>query len=152
MAPGTEFEDLLRTGVAVIIATRDRELRPELSRAWAPSLTGSGTRMSVCVEAAQDSPMAANLASGSPVAAMLSRLTTHETVQLKGLPVEVCEPTPERLVSVAEHVDRFVAEGERVGMPEAFARGLIGRELLDVTIAVHQCTDETPGPDTGRTL
>lgn len=96
--------------------------------------------------------MAANFANGSPVAAMLSRLTTHEAVQLKGLPVEVCAPTPERLAMVAEHIDRFVADGERVGMPEAFARGLIGRELLDVTIEIHQRTDETPGPDTGGTL
>jgi hypothetical protein len=152
VGPRPRLEDLLRTGVAVVVATRDHELRPELSRAWAPSLSQSGTRLTVCVETGQDSAVAANLATGSPLAAMLSRLTTHESVQLKGLPVEVCAPTPERLVSVAEHIDRFVAEGEQVGMPETFARGLIGHELLDVTIEVQQCTDETPGPDTGRRL
>jgi hypothetical protein len=152
VGPRPNLEDLLRTGVAVVIATRDHELRPELSRAWGPSLSPSGTRLTVCVEVGPDSAMAANLAAGSPVAAMLSRLTTHEAVQLKGLPVEVCAPAPERLVSVEEHIDRFLAEGERVGMPETFARGLIGHDLVDLTIDVRQCTDETPGPDTGGRL
>ncbi|MBV9005751.1 MAG: hypothetical protein JOZ98_08615 [Solirubrobacterales bacterium] len=152
MGAGIEVEDVVRKGVAVVIATRDAELRPELSRAWGPSLSQDGARLTVCVEAAPGSAMARNLAAGSPVAATLARLVSHTTVQLKGAPVEVAAPTPERLAAAAEHVERFIAEGERVGMPEAFARGLVGRDLLTVTIEIAERTDETPGLDTGREL
>lgn len=37
-------------------------------------------------------------------------------------------------------------------MPKAFARGLIGHDLMTVTIEVVEQTDETPGPDTGTPL
>jgi len=152
MGSGADLQDLVRAGVAVILATRDRELRPELARAWGPTLSHGGARLTVCVEATADSAMASSLKDGAPVAATLSRLTSHATVQLKGVPVEVCTPTAQRLRAVAAHIDRFAAEGELVGMPEAFARGLVGRELLDVTIEVTRLTDETPGPDIGRPL
>jgi hypothetical protein len=149
---GTELGALVGAGVAVIVATRDRELRPELARAWGPSLSQGGERLRVCVEAAPGSAMARNLTDGSPVAARLARLQSHTTVQLSGSVLEVRRPTAQRLRVVDAHIGRFVAEGELVGMPEAFARGLVGRDLLDVTIAVAQATDETPGPDTGRSL
>ena len=152
MAVEIDIADLVRQGVAVIVATRDRELRPELSRAWGPALSADGARLTVCVEAALDSAMARNLESGSPAAAMLARLQSHTAVQLKGAVVEVGAPTQERLDAVAQHIDGFVAETAAVGVPEPLARGLVGPDLLSVTIAVGERFDETPGPDTGRPL
>jgi len=149
---GPQLEDLARAGVAIIVATRDRELRPQLARAWGPSLSRDLARLTVCVEAARGSAMASNLRDRSPVAATLSRLQSHTTVQLKGIPVHVRAPTATRLRAVAAHVDRFANEGMAVGMPEAFARGLVGPELLDVTIEICERSDETPGPNAGRPL
>ncbi len=139
-------------GVAVIVATRDRELRPELARAWGLSFSHGGERLRICVEAPPGSAMVGNMNDGSPVAVTLARLQSHTTVQLKGTVLDVRAPTPQRLRTVDSHVERFVAEGELVGLPEAFARGLVGRDLLDVTIAVARRTDETPGPETGQSL
>jgi hypothetical protein len=149
---GLDLQDLVHKGVAVVVATRDDELRPELSRAWGPSLSEDGACLTVCVEAAPDSAMVCNLKVGAPVAATLARLTSHTTVQLKGPAVDVSPPTPERLAAVAEHIERFLAEGEDVGMPESFGRGLIGRELMTVTIEVTERSDETPGPEVRRPL
>jgi hypothetical protein len=142
----------VRQGVAVIVATRDGELRPQLSRAWGPALSEDGERLTVCVETAPDSSMARNLESGSPAAAMLARLTSHTSVQLKGAVVEVATPTPDRLEAVTRHVDGFVAETAGVGVPEPLARALVGLDLLTVTITVAERFDETPGPDAGRPL
>lgn len=77
---------------------------------------------------------------------------SHTTVQIKGRAVGVSVPTSERLAAVADHIERFLSEGEAVGMPKAFARGLIGHDLMTVTIEVVEQTDETPGPDTGTPL
>jgi hypothetical protein len=149
---GPDLQDLVNNAVAVIVATRDDELRPQISRAWGPSLSEDGASLTVCVEAGSDSTMMSNLNAGSPVAVTVARLASHTTVQLKGLAVDVSLPTSERLAAVAEHTERFVAEGESAGMPEAFARGLIGHDLMTVTIEVAQRSDETPGPDAGRSL
>ena len=67
--------------------------------------------------------MARNLEAGSPVAAMLARLTSRTTVQLKGPVVEVAAPTQARLDAVSAHVDGFVAETALVGVPEADRAG-----------------------------
>jgi hypothetical protein len=147
-----DIADLVNQGVAVIVATRDEALRPELSRAWAPALSDDGERLTVCVEAAPDSAMARNLASGSPLAAMIARLSVRTTVQLKGPVVEVAAPTAARLDAVAAHVEGFVAETAVVGVPASIAQALVGPDLMTVTIEVTERLDDTPGPDTGRPL
>ena len=155
MGTGIDLGDLVRNAVAVVVATRDAELRPELSRAWGPCLSDDGARLTVCVRAAPGSTMARNLEPGSPVAATLARLTSHTTVQLKGTVVEVGAPTPERLDAVHEHIAGFVAETAEVGVPEAVARELVGTDLTDlmtVTIEITERFDETPGPGAGRPL
>jgi hypothetical protein len=152
VAAEIDIANLVRQGVAVIVATRDGESRPELSRAWGPALSEDGARLTVCVEAAPDSAMARNLESGSPVAATVARLASQTTVQLKGPVLEVAPPTQDRLDAVAEHVDGFVAETAVVGVPESLARALVGPDLLTVTIEVAERFDETPGSGAGKPL
>ena len=152
MAAEIDIADLVRHGVAVIVATRDEESRPEVGRAWGPALSEDGERLTVCVEAAPNSALARNLESGSPVAATVARLASQTTVQLKGPVAEVSAPTPDRLATVAAHVDGFVAETAVVGVPESIARALVGPDLLTVTIAVAERFGETPGQDAGRPL
>ena len=147
-----DVAELVRHAVAVIVATRDADLRPELSRAWGPSLSEDGGRLTLCVEAAPGSTMARNLEPRSPVAATLARLTSQTTLQLKGWTTEAGPPTPERLDAVDEHIAGFLAEIAKVGVPEAHARALIGTGLMAVTIEVAECFDETPGPGAGRHL
>jgi hypothetical protein len=66
---------------------------------------------------------------------------------VKGPVVEVAPPTQDRLGAVARHIDGFVAETSRIGVPESLARSLVGTDLLTVTIEVTEQLDETPGPD-----
>jgi hypothetical protein len=147
-----DIADLVRHGVAVIVATRDAQLRPEVGRAWGPSLSEDGERLTVCVEAAPESSMARNLASNSPAAATLARLASHTMVQLKGRVVEFGTPTQDRLDAVDEHVEAFVAETAAVGVPESLARGFVASDLLTLTIEVSERFDETPGPRAGTAL
>lgn len=152
MGGSADIAGLAQEGVAVIVATRDGELRPEVSRAWGPSLSDDGARLTVCVEATLDSAMARNLEPGSPLAAVLSRLSSQLAVQLKGRVVAVAELTEDRRRAVAEHVDRFVAETALVGVSEATARRLVGPDLLSVTVEISERFDATPGQDSGRPL
>ena len=96
--------------------------------------------------------MARNLASSSSAAAMLARLASHTTVQLKGTVVEVATPTQDRLDAVDDHVEAFVAETAAVGVPESIARALVAPDLLTLTIEVSERFDETPGSRAGTPL
>ena len=136
----------------MIVAARDDEHRPAVSRAWGPSLSEDGGRLALSVEAAPDSAMARNLKPGSPLAVMLHGLVSFTSVQLKGSVVDVAGATQDRLDAVADHVDRFIAETGEVGVPEILARGLVGSELVAVTIEVTERFDETPGSGGGRPL
>ena len=152
MGEPIDIAALVGQGVAVMVASRDGELRPEVGRAWGPSLSQDGACLWVCVEGGPDSAMARNLESGSPVAAMITRLAAVTSVQLKGRVIEVAAPTQERLDAVAGHVDRFVAETGMLGVSEATARALVGPELLAMTMEVTERFDETPGAGAGRAL
>jgi hypothetical protein len=138
VAAENDLAELVCQGVAVMFATRDGQLHPELARAWGPALSEDGERLTLCVEAPPESAMARTLQPGRPAAATLARLAARTTAQLKGPIAEVVEPTQDRLRAVAAHVDRFVAETAAVGVPEETARTLAGSELLTVTIEVNE--------------
>jgi hypothetical protein len=148
--PDIDLEDLVRRGVAVMVATRDGALRPEIGRAWGPEVSADGGRLTVCVEAPPDSSMACNLEFGAPVAAMITRLASRATVTLRGPVLTVAAPDPDRLAAVAEHVAAFVAELASVGVSERIARALVGPDLLCVSFELVERVDEPHGPGAGR--
>ena len=144
--------ELARQGVAVVVATRDAALRPAVGRAWGPVLSDAEDELTLCVEAAPGSPMEANLAAGSPLAATLSRPTTYSSIQLKGAVTQIRPPTDAELERVALHVDGFVVETAAVGLDPALARRLVGQSLTMVVVAVSERYDQTPGSGAGARL
>ncbi len=141
-----DVADLVRRGVAVIVATRDGDLRPELGRAWGPEVSADGGRLSFCVEAPPGSAMARNLEPGAPTAATITRLASRATVTLRGPVIAVGAPDPDHLDAVAGHVAAFVTELAAVGVPASIARALVGPDLLRVTVEVAERLDESRGP------
>jgi hypothetical protein len=148
--PDIDLEDLVRRGVAVMVATRDGAMRPEIGRAWGPEVSADGDRLTVCVEAPPDSSMARNIEPGAPVAAMITRLASRATVTLRGRVVTVAAPDPDRLAAVSGHVTAFVAELAAVGVPERIARALVGPDLLCVSFEMAERLDEPRGPGADR--
>jgi hypothetical protein len=138
---GLDVADPALDAPVVLLASRDAEHHPELSRAWGPSWSDDGARLTVCVEAAPESRMARNLEPGSPVAATLSWLSSQSTTQVKGTVVHLEAPTPERRAVVEQHVAGFIADAATVGVTEPIARTMVGADLLTVTVAI----DDTPG-------
>jgi hypothetical protein len=131
---GIDLSELVRRGVAVVVATRDVRLRPDLARAWGPELSHDGARLTVCVEAPAGSRAQRNLVPGRTMAATLALISSAASVQLNGPVLAVGEPGPERLAAVADHVERFVQETAAVGAHEPIVRRMVGNELLAVTM------------------
>ena len=152
MRAGLDLSSFLREGLAVIVATCDEQLRPEVSRGWGPVLTADSAMLTMCVAAAAESKMRVNLERGGTIAATFSLPTTYRTVQLKGPLVSVREPTAEHLACVDEHLAGFVEQVARLGIPASRAPRLREPALLAVQMQVRERYDQTPGQKAGSPL
>lgn len=152
MGQPVDVGQLVREGVAVMAATADAALRPQLSRAWGTTLSEDGERLTVCVHARPDSPMVDNLRMGARIAVRVTQLMTYASVQFKGTIEAVGAPTPERLDVVADHAERWVAQLRAIGSGEETARAMVGADLVSVTMTVEERLNMTPGAGSGSRL
>jgi hypothetical protein len=148
-----EVVEFIHGGVAVGVATRDDELRPEFARGWGPEVSADRESLTLCVSAPVGSRMRANLESNGALAVGFSPPTIARAVQVKGVALHVDEPEAADLERVERHVSSFVAEAERVGAPAELSRRMfVGAGLVTVRFAVDELFDQTPGPTAGRRL
>src|SRR5262249_40901021 len=144
--------EFIHGGVAVGVATRDDDLRPEFARAWGPEVSADGRSLRLCV-AAEGSRVRANLERNGAVAVGFSPPTIARAVQVEGVVAAMREPGAADLERVERHVRLFVAEAERVGAPAELSRRMfVGTGLVAVDISIDEVFDQTPGPTAGRRL
>jgi hypothetical protein len=147
-----EVVTFVRGGVAVIVASRDDELRPQVGRGWGTEISADGESVTLCIGAPPDSPMRANLQHGRGIAATFTLPTSYRGVQIKGDVLELGEPTAQQLARVGEHLEAFARETEQVGLTRELARRLIDPVLLAVTFSARELYDQTPGASAGVRL
>ena len=150
---GREVVEFIHGGVAVGVATRDDDLRPQFARGWGPEVSADGQSVTLCVAAPEGSRMRANLEQNGAVAVGFSPPTIARAVQLKGVATVVGEPDAADLERVERHLRSFVAEAERIGAPPELARRMfVGAGLVAVQFSIDEVFDQTPGPTAGRRL
>ena len=91
MAPALDpaVVEFIHGGVAVGVATRDDDLRPEFARGWGPEVSADGRSLRLCVAAPEGSRMRANLERNGAVAVGFSPPTIARAVQVKGVATRV---------------------------------------------------------------
>lgn len=136
-----ELADFVCGAVAIVAATRDEQLRPQIHRGWGPQV--SGDVMTVCLDGAPPAPAA-------PLAVTCSRPSSYRTVQLKGAVTASGPMTEADRERVAAHVRELVVETTPLGV-EAIGR-LCADELTTVTFVVAELFEQTPGPLAGTRL
>ena len=145
--------EFIHGGVAVGVATRDDDLKPEFARGWGPQVAADGRSLRLCVTAPEGSQMRANLELNGAVAVGFSPPTIARAVQVKGVASRVGDPEAADLDRVERHVRSFVAEAERIGAPaELSLRMFVGTGLVAVGFSIDEVFDQTPGPTAGRRL
>jgi hypothetical protein len=109
--------------------------------------------LTVCVSAAEGSPMRSNLEANGAAALGFCPPTIAKAVQLKGAAVVLGKPDGDDLERVERHVRAFRANAERVGVPPAVAERIFdGSALVLISVAIDEGFDQTPGPMAGRRL
>jgi hypothetical protein len=145
--------EFIQAGVAVGVATRDDDLRPEFARGWGPEVSTDSRSLRLCVSAPEGSRMRANLERNGAVSVGFSPPTIARAVQVKGVAGWVGEPEAADLERVERHVRSFVAEAARVGAPAELSQRMFMRTgLMAVEFSIDEVFDQTPGPTAGRRL
>ena len=144
--------ELLLAGSATIVATRDDELRPALTRGWGVQVSAGGERLTLCVGTRPGSAVQANLEANGEIAVTCSRPTSYRTVQLKGRAAILGPPTADQLDAVKAQVAAFSAEVVQLGLPVETGALLLDEDLTAVIVEPREVFDQTPGPGAGGRL
>jgi hypothetical protein len=144
------------TGVtSMSIATRDARLLPAVSKAVGCIVSADRRIVTVLIDGAQSARIGADIAAGSPVAAVFSLPATHRTVQIKGERATVTPATPTQQVRARLHVDAIVEHLTPLGYDETALRMFFGFDpgrLLAVRFTPTAVFAQTPGPRAGERI
>jgi Pyridoxamine 5'-phosphate oxidase len=147
-----QVAEALTLGVACVVATRDEQLRPEITRGWGIQVDRSASRLQVCIRGESDCRTVANLRANGQMAMNITRPTTYLSLQFKGRATVLGPPTPEQLARAKEHLELFSAEAVQVGVPAPLALRFMGDLCAAVVLEVEHVFDQTPGTGAGRRL
>jgi len=145
--------ELIGQGVTIAVATRDAAMRPQIARAWGPEVLDPRGPVRLCVDAPEGSATALNLAERPEIAVTFTLPSTYQSVQLKGLTVEVRPPTEQELELVDRHQLAFSADVQKVGLQLRLVPRLLDHSsLVSVLFTVDELYDQTPGHAAGAAL
>lgn len=144
--------EFLKTGISVMVGTRDTSLMPECTRAWGIEVGAGRGAVTVFLSEAFAGKTIENLRGNGNIAVTCTRPTDHTTCQLKGRVLSIKPATKaHRGVSRRWHRD-FIAELRAIGVPSALGEAWIAEPTVAVEIAVTEVFDQTPGPGAGRRI
>jgi hypothetical protein len=142
---------LLETGVAIMVATRDEDLRAHVTRGWGGYLDAETGQLALALSEYPGSGVIADLEANGQVAVNLARPVNYQSMQVKGVVDSMGDCSDEELRRVRAHLGRFVDETESVGSPRIIER-IAGSEFVQVRITVDRSYEQTPGPGAGGEL
>jgi hypothetical protein len=140
-------------GVAIGVATRNRQMRPAYTRGWGPAVSADELWLTLCVIAGRGSPSRENIEENGAIAVVFNPPTVGQALQIKGVVVEAREPVAGEFKRAERHLEAFAGETERVGVPPGNAQRLfVRRDFLTVTVSIEEVFDQTPGQTAGARL
>lgn len=146
--------ELLDSGAAVVVATRDDELVPHVTRGWGGTFDAADERLDLCLTVSPDLAVVSDIeaiAAFASIAVTVAHPTTYRAMQVTGTVEWIGDITPEDRSRIDAHIERFVAQVIPVGMPPDSGR-IAGTAFIAVRVAIAQCFEQTPGAKAGSAL
>jgi hypothetical protein len=157
--PAPSFDDahaaFMQGGVSVHVASRSPANVPSVARALGCRIAPDRTRVTVFLSAAQAHELVADLRTSRMAAAVFSRPSTHQTIQIKGDDATVGPLADGDLARIAAYADALVRDLQSLGYSEAFGRALVDfrpADLVAVAFTPKAAFQQTPGPRAGAPL
>jgi hypothetical protein len=142
----------LESGLAITVATRDGELQPDGSWAWAVRVEDGGVEVSVFLYEEAAAAMLRNLTVHPEIAIVLDQPTSHRACQVKGTFLSSRAVRFEEKAEIERQVGLFRADLEAIGLPEGLTAGWVLWPATALRVRVTDVFEQTPGPGTGGRL
>lgn len=151
---GAEHAAFIQGPVSVVVSARDAHLVPDVLRGCGCRVASDGGEVTVLIEPSRSGEVLDDIRANGRVAVVFSQPSTHRTLQLKGCDARVVDATREDFLAAQEHLAAWVADMQRIGYTETFARTVRGEpaRLVAIAFAPHAVFEQTPGPAAGRQL
>jgi hypothetical protein len=149
---GEELAGFLQSGLAITVATRDGELQPDGSWAWAVRVEEGGTQLAVFLHEKAGAAMLRNLEVHPEIAIVLDQPTSHRACQVKGTFLSAKAARTEDRAEVERQVGLFRDDLEGIGLPAAMTAGWAFWPAVAFRVRVEHVFEQTPGPGTGGPL
>jgi hypothetical protein len=157
--PAPSFDEahaaFMESGVSVHVASRGPANVPSVGRALGCRVAPDRSRVTIFVSAAQAPDLVADLRTSRMAAAVFSRPSTHQTIQIKGDDATIVALADGDLARVAAYADALVRDLQALGYTEAFGRALVDcvpADLVAVAFTPKAAFQQTPGPNAGAPL
>lgn len=142
----------LEGDVSLMLASRDAAGWPTLGRALACDVSPDDGRLTVYFARTPNAALLAAVAESGQAALVVTKPSTHHSIQLKGRDAAVAPAGEGAAPVVAQHVAGFTRDVGLIGFSAAFSRTLMvhdPRDLAAVTFTPEAAFDQTPGPRAG---
>jgi hypothetical protein len=147
--------EFIQHRVAINVASRDARRVPALTRALGCRVSPDRRRVTLFVSPSRAENLLACLREHGAIAAVFTRPSTHETLQLKSEDARVVPLEAGDRESMAVYRESFVKELQKIGYTETFARAVIAAldaEAVGVAFTPAAAFVATPGPAAGQRL
>ena len=149
---GDDVLDLLRSGVDVIVATRDAQLAPECTVGMGLRVNPDRRHVTVFVARTLVGPTLRNLEDNRQIAVTFCRPMDHQTVQLKGRMVVVRDTEPAEREVQEMHRAAFAEQLAGFGIPRSITRRWAWWPSVAIELEVQEAFTQTPGPGAGERI
>ena len=142
----------LESGLAITVATRDAQMQPDGSWAWAVRVEEEGFELSVFLYEEAAAAMLRNLTVHPEIAIVLDQPTSHRACQVKGRFVASRPARPQERAEIERQVGLFRIDLGGIGLPEGLTAGWVLWPATALRVRVTDVFEQTPGPGTGGRL
>lgn len=147
-----ELREFLESGLAIVIATRDGELQPDGSVAWAVRVHEDRSHLTVFLHELAAMEMLRNLEAHPEIAIDFDQPTSHRACQVKGVFLASRRAEDSERAEIERQIAGFAADLEAIGIPRAATAGWKTWPCTALELRVATLYEQTPGPGAGDPL
>ncbi len=145
----------LQSGLSMTVASRDERHVPSIAKASGCVVSPDRHTLTVLLFAEAGEGVARDIALCGQVAAVFTRPSTHETVQVKGSDARSVPVTHRDIAAVRRNLDLFTVDTTPLGWGPEFVDALFWRDpagLLAIRFTPDAVFAQTPGPRAGEAI
>ena len=147
--------DFIQHHVNINVAARDAHNLPAVTRAFGCRVSADHRLVTIFLSSTWAATILQDLQDNGEIAVVISRPTTHETLQLKGKVERIAPLSDSDRDAIAAYRASFVEELGSAGYSSRFAGTVVGgvvEDCLAVSFEPAAIFVQTPGPQAGRRL